>query len=412
MLGTLIPLFDNNMEVKAYSIFAQKNNTFLNPNMLGTAWLDGVGNVLGLDIVESMGVSTLANDKLVFIEINNVSIFTDLNSQYSGAHDKLVLLVDPAVAPTDMYVNRLKELREDGYHLAIRKLAVKQFEEYRPILALMDYILLDHKKIDISKAKIYFSKVYPNAQLVAVNVNSQEDYDMLTSDGAYKLYEGGFFRIPAVKEGNEVSPMKVTYVELLNLVNDPDFDLDKAADIIGHDTALVISLLGMVNRMTVNSGISTVRHAAAMLGQKELKRWINTAVTRELCSDKPSEITRLSLIRARFAENLAAEFDMAQASSELFLMGLFSVLDVMLDKTMAEALEMVKVTKDISAVLLNDSGKFAPVYDLMIAYENANWQEVSRQLILVGIDDSKVYDAYTDSLRWFRDLFYGEEESK
>jgi EAL and modified HD-GYP domain-containing signal transduction protein len=410
MLGTLIPLFDGGTQVKAYSVFAQKYNSWLNPSMLGTGSLDGAGTVLGIELVESMGMRTLTDDKAVFVEVSNVSLFSDIDEQFTEPHDKLVLLFDYNVVPEELYVNRLKELKASGYKLAIRKLAVKQFEEYKPVLNLVDYVFLDHKKIDISKAKIYFEKVYPNVSLVAVNVNTQEDYDTLTSGGGYNLYEGKFFRLPVIDTEKDVSPMKATYIELLNIVNNPDFDLDKAASVIEHDTALVISLLAMVNRMTVNSGISTVGHAAAMLGQKELKRWINTAVTKELCADKPGEITRISLIRARFAELLAPVFGLAASSSELFLMGLFSVLDAMLDKPMKEALDLVKVSKDISGALLDGTGKYAPVLDFIGAYENANWSEVSRQLILKNAEDSAVYDAYTESLKWFRDLFYGKDK--
>ena len=409
MLGTLIPLFDGGTQVKAYSVFAQKYNSWLNPSMLGTGSLDGAGTVLGIELVESMGMRTLTDDKAVFVEVSNVSLFSDIDEQFNEPHDKLVLLFDYNVVPEELYVNRLKELKASGYRLAIRKLAVKQFEEYKPVLNLVDYVFLDHKKIDISKAKIYFEKVYPNVSLVAVNVNTQEDYDALTAGGGYNLYEGKFFKLPVITDDKDVSPMKATYIELLNIVNDSDFDLDKAASVIEHDTALVISLLAMVNRMTVNSGISTVGHAAAMLGQKELKRWINTAVTKELCADKPGEITRISLIRARFAELLAPVFGLAASSSELFLMGLFSVLDAMLDKPMKDALDLVKVSKDISGALLDGTGKYAPVLDFINAYENANWSEVSRQLILKNAEDSAVYDAYTDSLRWFRDLFYGKD---
>ncbi len=410
MLGALIPLFDSKTQVKAYSIFAQKYNSYMNPSILGTGSLDGSGSVLGLDIVESMGLETVADDKNVFVEVTNVSIFSNIDEQFTDSHDKLVLLFDHNVTPADMYVDRLKELKASGYKLAIRKLQVKQFEEYKPVLNLVDFVLLDHKKIDITKAKVYFQKVYPNVSLVAVNVNTQEDYDTLTQDGGYDLYEGKFFRIPVVNAKEDISPMKATYIELLNIVNDPDFDLDKAAAVIEHDTALVISLLAMVNRMTVNSGISTVGHAAAMLGQKELKRWINTAVTKELCSDKPGEITRVSLIRARFAELIAPSFGLSANSSELFLMGLFSVLDAMLDKPMKEALEMVKVSKDITNALVDGTGKYAPVLDFMNAYADANWSEVSRQLILVNAQDSVIYEAYTSSLSWFRDLFYGKEK--
>lgn len=409
MLATLIPLFDENMTVRAYSLFAQKDNYFLNPSLLGTRRNDGVANIVGLDIIESMGIETLSADKEVFVEVNNVSIFSDIGEKCQAPHERLVLLMDNTIEPDDMYINRLKELKEKGYKLAIRKLPVQSFEPYRKVLQLMDYILLDHRKIDITKARIYFGKIYPNIKLCAGNIKTQEIFEELKKEGGYQLYEGEFFRVPVTKGQAEVSPLKVNYIELLNIVNDEDFELTKAADIIGRDTALVISLLRMVNRMTVNAGITTIRHAAAMLGQKELKKWINTAVTNELCADKPNEITRLSLLRAKFAENLAPVFEMAIHSSELFLMGLFSVLDLILDKSMEEALDMVKVSKDIREALVYRDGKFAPVLDFILQYEAANWQEVSRQLVLMNIDMDMVYDSYVKSLQWYRDLFGGEK---
>ncbi len=405
MLATLIPLFDENVAVRAYSLFAQKKNFLLNPSLLGTGSNDGAADIAGLDIIESMGIETLSVDSDIFVEVNNISIFSDINSRFHASHDRLVLLMDPAITPDAMYVNRLKELKKMGYKMAIRKLPVSNFEQYSEILLLMDYILLDHKKINISNAKVFFSKYYPNIRLCAVHVDSQEDFDKLKADGGYDLYEGHFFRVPVTRGQEEVAPLKVNYIELLNLVNDSDFELTKAADVIGRDTALVISLLKMVNRMVVNSEITSIRHAAAMLGQKELKKWINTAVANEMCADKPNEITRLTLLRAKFAENLAPIFEMAGFSQELFLMGLFSVLDLILDKPMEEALNLVKVSKNIREALVNDKGEFAPVLDFILQYEQASWQEVSRQMLLKNIDIDQVYDAYTKSLQWYRDLF-------
>ena len=405
MLATLIPLFDENMSVRAYSLFAQKKNFLLNPSLLGTGSNDGAGSIAGLDIIESMGIETLSADKDVFVEINNISFFSDIDSQCGAPHERLVLLADHTITPEPMYVNRLKELKSQGYKLAIRKLQVQQFEPYREILLLMDYILLDHKRIDISKAKIYFANVYPNISLCAVNVNSKEIFEELKKDGGYQLYEGEFFRVPVTKGQAQVSPLKVNYIELLNLVNGEDFELTKAADVIGRDTALVISLLKMVNRIAVNSEITSIRHAAGMLGQRELKKWINTAVTNELCMDKPNEITRLSLLRAKFAENLAPVFGMAMQSQELFLMGLFSVLDLILDKPMEEALDLVKVSKDIRKALTGRESSLSPVLDFMLHYEAAGWQEVSRQMVLLHIDINHVYEAYVGSLKWYRNLF-------
>ena len=366
---------------------------------------DGVGQIQGFELIENMGIETLSGDKEVFISINNISLFTDINEQCKAPHDRVVLLVDNAVLPNDMYINRLKELKNSGYKLAIRKLPVSSFEDYRQVLLLMDYILLDHKKIDITKARIYFTKIYPNIKLCAGNIDTQEIFEQLKEEGGYQLYEGAFYRMPVTKGEAKVSPLKVNYIELLNIVNEPDFDLTKAADVIGRDTALVISLLKMVNHMTVNSEITSIRHAAAMLGQKELKKWINTAVTNQLCADRPNEIMRVSLLRAKFAENLATVFEMGGQAGELFLMGLFSVLDLIINKPMEEALKMVKVSKEIEEALIEDKGHFAPVLEFVKQYESANWQEIDRTMLLNHMDSKQVYDAYISALRWYRDLF-------
>ena len=404
MLATLIPLFDDNMLVCAYSVFARKENHFLNPSLEGGARFDGAGTVHELEVVSNMGVATLSGGKEVFVPVNQFSIFAEISLQCTVPSNKVVLLMDNTIAPSEQYVKRVRELKEQGYKLAIRKLPIAEFENYREILSKCDYILLNHAKIDINKAKVYFTKVYPNIKLCAVNVDTQEEYEALKEDGGYDLYEGSFFRMPVKESETEVNPLKVNYIELLNVVNAPDFDLQEAADVIGKDPALVISLLEMVNRMALNSEITSIRHAAAMLGQKELKRWINTAVTKELCADKPSEITRLVMIRAKFAENLAECFEMAMMSQELFIMGLFSALDIMLEKTMEEALSMVQVSKNIRDALLDNKGDFAKVLNFMKRYEDADWTEVSRQMVLGNIDMNKVYDAYLTALKWYRDL--------
>ena len=405
MLATLIPLFDAKMFVSAYSVFAQKDNYFLNPGMNGTNRLDGAGNVAGLELVNNLGLETVSSDKMVFIEMNNISVFAPLDEQCKAPHEQIVLLMDHTITPVDKYVGRLQELKQQKYKLAIRKLAVEDFEKYKDVLKLMDYILLDSKKIKIEVAKVYFSKQYPNIKLLAVNVDSQEAYEKLAANGGYDMYEGPFFRLPIEKGDREIAPLKVNYIELLNVVNASDYDLSDAASVLGRDAALVISLLEMVNRMTLKGGVQSVNHAAAMLGQKELKKWINTAITKELLADKPTEIMRMSMIRAKFAENLAKTFELANMSQELFLTGLFSVLDLMLDKPMKEALDMVHVDKIISDALVAKTGALYPVMNFIYEYENASWQEVSRLMVLGGYDMNTVYDAYVDSLKWYRDLF-------
>lgn len=405
MLVTLIPLFDENIKVSAYSLYTQKANFLLHPNLLGSGSNDGAAQIEGFELILNMGLETLSPAKEIFVPVNEISIFSDIPAQCGLPHEFFVLLLKGNIPCTPMYIDRVKALKEMGYRFAIRKLPASSYEAYHDLLTLMDYVMLDCEQIDISKARIYFNQVYPDIRLCASNITDTETFDAIRQDKSCCLYEGSFYRLPVTKGTHKVAPLKINYIELMNLVNTEDFDLTKAADIIAHDTALVISLLRMVNHMAVNSEITSIRHAAAMLGQKELKRWINTAVVNQLCSDKPNEITRLSLLRAKFAENLAPAFELGGKASELFLTGLFSVLDIILNKPMEEALSLVKVSHDIEDALIRQSGIFAEPLYFIKQYEAGNWSEVSRLMILENLDTQTVYDAYIDALKWYRELF-------
>ena len=404
MLAALIPLFDAGMDVHSYCVFAQRENFLLDSLHSGVSKFDNASQIEGFDILDSMGIATLAEDREVFIPINHVALFSDLQAQCSAPPEKVVLLIDANVIPNDMYAFRLRELRDMGFHFAMQKLPLRRMGDFRDILLQCEYIMLNPHRVNMQKAKALFERIFPNLKLCAVQVNSPQDFESLRRLGDFHYYQGAFFRVPADNSDAELSPLKTTYMELLRVVNEDDYDLITAADIISQDTALVLSLLAIVNRMTLNYGITSVRHAAAMLGQTELKRWINTAITKELCSDKPSEITRLSLLRARFSENLASIFGMGGVSDELFLMGLFSVLDIMLDRPIVEALEGMRVSKNIYNALVSQTGDFAPVYHFLLEYENASWQEISRMIIVHRLDMDGVYDAYLNALQWYRDL--------
>lgn len=406
MLATLIPFFDMDMKVSAYSLFSQKHNYLLNPEMQGSAVLDGSGRVSGLEMIQNIGIDTLSPDSKVFLPINPINVFVDIETQAEGMQDRLVLLCDNAITNTEPYQNRLKQLKENGYQLAMMKLPVAEFENYKEILDLMDYIILDCKRVEVMKAKIYFSHQYPNVKICVGNIENQEMFDKLKGDNAFHMFEGKFYRLPVTQGDTEIEPLKVNYLELMKIVNDADYELTQAADIIGRDTALVLSLLEMVNRIAVNSEVTSIRHAAAILGQKELKKWINTVITKELCADRPNEITRVSLLRAKFAECLAPAFGLALKASELFLLGLFSVLDIVLNVPLEEALGRVNVSKVISDALISHKGELTDVYDFILAYENADWQEVCRMLIVKNVEIDTVYKAYTEAVTWYKDMFF------
>ena len=404
MMLTLIPFFDRNMSVSAYSLFTRKNNFLMNPSLLGSRQFDGAAYVDGLELIQELGTTTLSGGKPIFVSLNNISIFSSLESECKNTNHAPILLIDQTFPPVSMYTDRIRELREFGYHFAIRNLPVHCYEDYAPILSQMDYILIDCQKIDAVKASFYFRKLYPDICICASNIPDMETFGKLSPAETISLFEGTFFRMPVTRGEHKVSPLKINYISLLNLIEEDDFDLTKAADIISQDTALIISLLRLANTRSFNSEITSVRVAVSMLGQKDLTRWIQTTVIEQLSTDKPNELMRLSLLRAKFAENLAPVFGMAMRSQELFLTGLFSILDIILDCSMEEALSMVRVSGKIRTALLEHTGSLAEVLHFIVKYESAEWQEVSRQLVLKNIEIPDVSHAWVSSLQWYAKL--------
>lgn len=376
----------------------------MNPSLLGSRQFDGAAYVDGLELIQELGTTTLSGGKPIFVSLNNISIFSSLESECKNTNHAPILLIDQTFPPVSMYTDRIRELREFGYHFAMRNLPVHCYEDYAPILSQMDYILIDCQKIDAVKASFYFRKLYPDICICASNIPDMETFGKLSPAETISLFEGTFFRMPVTRGEHKVSPLKINYISLLNLIEEDDFDLTKAADIISQDTALIISLLRLTNTRSFNSEITSVRVAVSMLGQKDLTRWIQTTVIEKLCSDKPNELMRLSLLRAKFAENLAPVFGMAMRSQELFLTGLFSILDIILDCSMEEALSMVRVSGKIRAALLERTGSLAEVLHFIVKYESAEWQEVSRQLVLKNIEIPDVSHAWVSSLQWYAKL--------
>jgi len=150
--------------------------------------------------------------------------------------------------------------------------------------------------------------------------------------------------------------------------------------------------------------IESIRNAVAILGQKEVKRWATAAISIQLADDKPNEITKLSLIRARFAENLAGAFHMGVFAPSLFMMGLFSLLDVILERPMEEAVKEVALDDSVRAALVDKSGDLYKIMQFIHSYEHANWDEIAMQMVTHNLELEEVTTAFVDALVWYKAL--------
>lgn len=405
MLATLVPLFYEDMSVASYCLYAQKENMYERPHLLIAGKYDGAGSIVGLEVFDSVSEDDLVANCSIIVPINNISLFSNIEQQLTGFDGRIVLLIDQTIKPEESYNKRLQDLKSKGFKLALKDLPIASLDEFKFMMDDFDLLLINSDTGDVIEQAREFRKILPKIDLCAENLHSKEEFESAKESGLFKVFEGTFFRVPINTGDTEVAPIKINYLKLMKVINEPDFDLDDVANVISQDPALTIELLKIANKLTINSNIRSIAQATALLGQKELRRWLNTTLLNELAAGKPNEITRLSLVRARFAENLAPIFDYAMRKDELFLMGLFSLLNLILDMPMDKALEQVGVSNEIKKALVSDDGIFAPQLEFLLSYEAGDWQEVSRLMVLHDIEMDDVYEAYVEALKWYGSMF-------
>lgn len=405
MLATLVPLFYEDMSVASYCLYAQKENMFEHPHLLGAGKYDGAGSIVGIEVFDSINEADLVDGCNIIIPINNISLFSNIEQQLTGFNGRIMLLVDQSIKPEESYNKRLLDLKSKGFKLAVKDLPIAGIEDYQFMINDFDLFLINSDTGNVVEQAKAFRKLIPNMDFCAENLHNKDEFDEAKASGLFKVFEGTFFRVPINTQDTEVTPIKINYLKLMSVINQPDFDLEDVANVIGQDPALSIELLKIANRLTINSNIRSIQQATALLGQKEIRRWLNTTLFNTLAAGKPNEITRLSLVRARFAENLASAFDYAMRKDELFLMGLFSLLNLILDMPMEEALGQVGVSNEIKRALVNDEGVFAPQLEFLLSYEAGDWQEVSRLMVLHDIEMHVVYESYVEALKWYGKMF-------
>ncbi|MDL2288900.1 HDOD domain-containing protein [Oscillospiraceae bacterium OttesenSCG-928-F05] len=398
-----VPLFDQNMAVEAYLLRYQRGNTLFALNQL-TSLLDGGSNSPLLDMLNLVGTDTFTLGKPIIVPIKNVMLVGDLEKQYTGDPEKVIFLTEETFPAKEPYLGRMKALKQLGFRFAFSSL--EQLRACPAALSVLSYIFIGQHSREAVGAQKTMHKLKrassSDIRFVASNVDEKAVFTSLLGT-EYALFEGAFFRTPVSQGKKEINPMKMNSISLINMVQDPNFEFDEIARIVQRDTALTISLLRLVNSagMGLRNEIKTISHAVTMLGQKEVRKWVTTAVAQMLGADKPDELTKLSLIRARFSENLAPYFKAERDDGTPFLMGLFSVIDLILEMPMAQAFESVLVPDVVKKALVEKQGPLAPIYSMISDYEAADWSAVSRHMIVSGIRDEDLYNAYIDSLTWY-----------
>ena len=399
------PLFTSAMNVEGYYMSAQYGNAILESTKSNP--LDRAMESPFIDFMNAVGLEALAQGKQIFIPVTQIQLATDLERDMKEDPSNAIFLIDERVQSDAATLARCERFTKMGFRFARYFTGnIKTLQAFMPHISYVFMKVPTNKMVDNARE---IKKAFPSVTIVGLDIGEKPAFDqmVLARDNKIKLFDGAFYKvhIPTNAKQNALSPLKANYLQLLNVVNQDDFDFQTFTRTVRQDTALAIQFMKLVNNASkARSQVKNLNQAAAMLGQKEIKKWVSTAVSNALCVDSPSEITRLSLIRAKFCENMARHFEMAVHQENLFLMGLFSVLDVVLDIPLEDAFKMVFVPPQISDALVNQTGEYFSILYFVLQYEFAHWKEISRIALVRNISIDQIHFAYKEALVWYSDL--------
>jgi len=396
------PIFDRCQKVVAYELLyrSSRENRFRDSDS-ATATSSVVANVL-----LSFGLDQLIQDRKAFINFDAATLSENLATVLPP--ERVVIEILETVEETENLLRVCEELGEKGYRLALDDFDGES--GYDRLLELADIIKVDFRLADPSDWDRIAQRFLPRGiQMLAEKVETPEQYERARSQG-YELFQGYFFSRPRIVAIKDIPASKLHHLRILDEIHRPVMDFERIEKILKSDLSMVHKLLRYVNSVNfgLRSEIESVRHALALLGEAEIRKWASLVTLTVLAMNKPEELVVASIVRGRVCERLSQLAGLGHRTGEMFFLGMFSLIDAMLDRPMAEVLEGIHLTDDVRATLIGASAaptRLRSVLGLAAALERADFPEVESCARELGRDFATVREVYVESVEWAERLF-------
>ena len=332
------------------------------------------------------------------------------------ADDRLALLppkttvieILESVQPAPEVIAACRSLKAQGYQLALDDFTGQA--GYEPLIDLADIIKVEFPALCVAERKAICKKFQKRGiRMLAEKVETREEFEQALDMG-YDLYQGYFFARPATVRSREVAGYKNHYLSILREIHKPEVDHKQIAKLILQEVSLAHRLLRYVNSAAFEriGDVGSIAEAVALLGDEGIRNWVWLAALPKLASDKPNELVISAMIRARFCESIAPWTALSGRASDLFLMGLLSFLDAMLDRPLKELLAELHLPRDVERALLgarSAKDRLATVYALVRNYEDAQWDSLVKCADQVQMRQEALPALYAQSVAWAEEMF-------
>ncbi|HSR10751.1 MAG TPA: HDOD domain-containing protein, partial [Thermodesulfobacteriota bacterium] len=355
------------------------------------------------DAFSLFNLSGLTEGKRAFINVTRDTLLKEY--LYLIPKELIVAEILETIEPDQEVIAACRKLKEAGYLLALDDFVYR--DGCQPLVEMADFIKVDFLAAAEDQRRDLFRRFSPSgAQLLAEKVETEEAFSQGLQIG-YPYFQGYFFCRPTIFKSKDIPGFKLHYFQVLQEILRPEMDFGRLEKYIKQEVSLSYRLLRYINSafFGLKNKINSIKQALALLGEKEIKKWLSMLTLANMGKDKPDELAVHTIARARFCESLAPLAGLLHRAEDLFLVGMFSLIDAFLDRPLPEVLEEIPIKDEIRGAILGEENKLTEVYRYAVSYEKGDWGQLAEQQVRIGVDEERPPKLYRDSLRWGNDAF-------
>ncbi len=356
------PIFDAARRVRFYELLYRR----------------GSGEAAGFDDEDETTAELLAAT-MVEIGVERIArhkkLFVTLSRNYLLGHwpipvdaSLLGICIPAALARDPEVVEAASRWRRQGVALTLD--AALYTPELEPMLALVQYVKLDAAILEAQQlgAQVAALRRF-DVRLVATRVETQRCYE-LYRQLRFDLFQGYFFARPQLLKGRQLPTHQSNLLRVLGEVQNPGVSIAQLELLIRRDVALSVKLLRYINSafFGMPRRFESIREVIIYLGLKQLRVWVSL-VLMSGAAGQPPELSRLSLMRAKSCELLAAAYPGGAEPAACFMAGLFSTLDGLFQSSLEQILAGLPLSEELTAALLRHEGPIGEVLAFVLAHE-------------------------------------------
>jgi len=401
------PIFNLHEQIVAYELLYRSKNVNTFPKVdPDAATIDVLVNSF-----LSIGIEEVTKGKPGFVNFTENLLMSQINETLNPSQVVIEILEDVPLTP--QLVERVIELKSYGFTIALDDFILNdEVQVYDELFAYIDYIKVDFLLSPLLERMEIENKVkenFPHIKLLAEKVETRNQFEVAKHSG-YELFQGYFFEQPEIITATDIPANTIQYLYIITLLKEEEPNIQLLAENIERDISLTYKLLQMVNNSEKRSKskVRSIKQAIVLLGVSNLRKWIYLLAMREIDmnadNDIFKEVMRTSLFRAKVCEKLA-KLSYKKNFSEYFLIGMFSLIDTLLQRPMNVILQQLPFSEAISETILGNSTEMTPYLEFSIALDKLDWSSLEVLAPQLNFDLTNIDLLYQEAMEWAEKSF-------